>query len=166
MNARYGTLNANKVVVTDSPRIPQAPVQNEPKKRGRKRGSKGVDSRLTDNVFSSQSNSVYDSGSLLSLKTKIESIRGSKKVKTTKELLADLQNRKSAISGESCGSNYGSKTSSPVGYISQTQTAPKPLHIQSVPSPSLLSGTFEANFLRHFTYCISINTIVILMSFR
>lgn len=36
----------------------------------------------------------FDSISLSSLKNKIDLIRGTKKVKTTKELLAELQNRK------------------------------------------------------------------------
>lgn len=127
-------------------------MPTEPKRRGRKRGSKGVDGRIADNnALSSQSNSVLhydDSGSLLSLKTKIESIRGSKKVKTTKELLADLQNRKSAIGFESCSSNYGSKTSSPtlsVGYTSQNLSG-KSQHCLPVPSPSTFSGIDICNY--------------------
>lgn len=123
----------------------------EPKKRGRKRGSKGVDGRIADsNAFSSHTNSVLhhdDTGSLLSLKTKIDSIRGSKKVKTTKELLADLQSRKSTLGGESCGSNYGSKTSSPtlsVGYASQAHSIQRASNIHSVPLPSILSGNESA----------------------
>lgn len=71
------------------------------KKRGRKKGSKGVDSRLGSASNSSQSQQsgapYYDSISFSSLKNKIDLIRGTtKKVKTTKELLAELQNRKAS----------------------------------------------------------------------
>lgn len=69
------------------------------KKRGRKKGSKGVDGRLANASNSSQSQQgnaqYYDPISFTSLKNQIDLIRGTtKKVKTTKELLADLQNRK------------------------------------------------------------------------
>lgn len=69
------------------------------KKRGRKKGSKGADSRLTNAGNSSQSQQgnaqYYDPISFTSLKNQIDLIRGTtKKVKTTKELLAELQNRK------------------------------------------------------------------------
>lgn len=69
------------------------------KKRGRKKGSKGVDSRLANASNSSQSQQgnaqYYDPISFTSLKNQIDLIRGTtKKVKTTKELLAELQNRK------------------------------------------------------------------------
>lgn len=121
----------------------QISLATEPRKRGRKRGSKGVDGRIADNnIISpshSQHNSQYsDNVSLLSLKNQIDSMRGTtKKVKTTKELLAELQNRK--ITGvEAGGSNYSSQTSSPhfpVGYSSQ-RTQQNPL----VPSPSTCSG--------------------------
>lgn len=78
------------------------------KKRGRKKGSKGVDSRLGSASNSSHSQQAgtpyYDSISFSSLKNKIDLIRGTtKKVKTTKELLAELQNRKAATSGDDVG---------------------------------------------------------------
>lgn len=78
-------------------------VQQTGKKRGRKKGSKGVDSRLggTSNSSQSQQAPYYDSISFSSLKNKIDLIRGTtKKVKTTKELLAELQNRKATTSGD------------------------------------------------------------------
>lgn len=118
-------------------------LATEPRRRGRKRGSKGVDGRIADsNIISpshSQHNSQYsDNVSLLSLKNQIDSMRGTtKKVKTTKELLAELQNRK-MIGVEVGGSNYSSQTSSPhfpTGYSSQ-RIHQNPL----VPSPSTCSG--------------------------
>lgn len=79
-------------------------VQQTGKKRGRKKGSKGVDSRLGGASNSSQNQSgapYYESITFSSLKNKIDLIRGTtKKVKTTKELLAELQNRKAATSGD------------------------------------------------------------------
>lgn len=80
-------------------------VQQTGKKRGRKKGSKGVDSRLGSASNSSHSQQAgapyYDSISFSSLKNKIDLIRGTtKKVKTTKELLAELQNRKAPTSGD------------------------------------------------------------------
>lgn len=79
--------------------------QQTGKKRGRKKGSKGVDSRIGGAGNSSQSQQAgapyYESISFSSLKNKIDLIRGTtKKVKTTKELLAELQNRKAATSGD------------------------------------------------------------------
>ncbi|XP_055714673.1 mediator of RNA polymerase II transcription subunit 26 [Phlebotomus papatasi] len=53
------------------------------KRRGRKKGSRGVDASISD---------AYDTSPYLEFKHKVAS--GPKKVKTTKELLADLQNRK------------------------------------------------------------------------
>lgn len=80
-------------------------VQQTGKKRGRKKGSKGVDSRLGGSSNSLQSQQAgapyYDSISFSSLKNKIDLIRGTtKKVKTTKELLAELQNRKATTSDD------------------------------------------------------------------
>lgn len=78
--------------------------QQTGKKRGRKKGSKGIDSRLgsaSNSSHSQQTGAPYyaDSISFSSLKNKIDLIRGtSKKVKTTKELLAELQNKKSTPS--------------------------------------------------------------------
>lgn len=107
---------------------PPSPVPAPtPKKRGRKKGSKGVDGRLAANLAQKmQSGSQYDSLSLMSLKNQIDSIRGNaKKVKTTKELLAELQNRNttgtsgfdgsnSNVTGGGIGSNFASRTSSPI----------------------------------------------------
>ncbi|XP_055690435.1 mediator of RNA polymerase II transcription subunit 26 [Lutzomyia longipalpis] len=76
----------------------QEPVQ--PKKRGRKKGSRGVDALIGDS---------YDTSPYLEFKHKLTS--GPKKVKTTKELLADLQNRKLTAS---------SATSSPILQIRPT----------------------------------------------
>lgn len=74
------------------------------KKRGRKKGSKGIDKRLggVSNAPQNQSGApYYESISFSSLKNKIDLIRGTtKKVKTTKELLAELQNRKAATSSD------------------------------------------------------------------
>lgn len=110
----------------------------QPKKRGRKKGSKGVDGRLAANLAQKmQSGSQYDTLSLMSLKNQIDSMRGNaKKVKTTKELLAELQNRNttgagfdssnSNAIGGGIGSNFGSRTSSPIATS----------HYQFVASPS------------------------------
>lgn len=79
-------------------------IQPTVKKRGRKKGSKGVDSRLgASNSSQSQQAGApyYESISFSSLKNQIDQIRGTtKKVKTTKELLAELQNRKATTSGD------------------------------------------------------------------
>lgn len=144
----------NNILDTSS----QPPVSTA-KKRGRKKGSKGVDGRLADSSASSQSampsnSQYYDTVSLMSLKNKIESMRGTtKKVKTTKELLAELQNRKIA-SVEGCSSNYGSQTSSPIfpnSTIQQQQQAQRAHPNRVVPSPSTCSGdlTFSIYFVGH-----------------
>lgn len=95
---------------------------NEPeivvRKRGRKKGSKGVDSRLANASNSSQlqqgNAQYYDPNSFTSLKNQIDLIRGTtKKVKTTKELLAELQNRKPLTYNED-----------DVNVIEPTQSAP------------------------------------------
>lgn len=78
---------------------------HSPKKRGRKKGSNSTDRRLlttvTTPVGGTSSNLTAahpfaTSSSLLGLKNQIDSMRGvgHSKVKTTKELLADLQSRK------------------------------------------------------------------------
>lgn len=71
---------------------PQPPATG--KKRGRKKGSKGIDTQLGSKSSSSQQQSgtqYFDSLSLSTLKDKMESIRSSsKKVKTINELVADL----------------------------------------------------------------------------
>lgn len=127
-------------------------AETQPKKRGRKKGSKGVDSRLASSSNMSQSNQsgsqFGDSISFQSLKNKIDSIRGTtKKVKTTKELLAELQNRKMAstadansVIGGEIGSSYGSQTSSPVLPNVQIHSQQN----QFVPSPSSCSGKYFA----------------------
>lgn len=118
--------------------------QQTAKKRGRKKGSKGVDSRLSNagNLSQSQQSSQYgDSISFQSLKNKIDLIRGAsgKKIKTTHELLAELQSRKlsgvdaNSLIGGGIGSNYGSQTSSPVLPSIQQPNI-------FVPSPSSCSG--------------------------
>lgn len=70
---------------------PEAPAG---KKRGRKKGSKGIDTQLGGRSSSSHNQSgtqYFDSLSLSTLKDKMESIRSSsKKVKTITELVADL----------------------------------------------------------------------------
>lgn len=115
-------------MATSLPAVPAltATVAPQPKKRGRKKGSKGVDGRLAANLVQKmQSGSQYDTLSLMSLKNQIDSMRGNaKKVKTTKELLAELQNRNTAGAGfdssnsnaigGGIGSNFGSRTSSPI----------------------------------------------------
>lgn len=112
--------------VTAAPISTAATIVPQPKKRGRKKGSKGVDGRLAANLAQKmQSGSQYDTLSLMSLKNQIDSMRGNtKKVKTTKELLAELQNRNttgagfdgsnSNAIGGGIGSNFGSRTSSPI----------------------------------------------------
>lgn len=64
------------------------------KKRGRKKGSKGIDTQLGGKSLASNQQSgtqYFDSMSLSTLKDKMESIRGaSKKVKTINELVAHL----------------------------------------------------------------------------
>lgn len=128
-----------------------------PKKRGRKKGSKGVDGRLANLAQKMQSGSQYDTLSLMSLKNQIDSMRGNaKKVKTTKELLAELQNRNTSGAtfdgsnsnaiGGGIGSNFGSRTSSPIAtsqyQLQQQQLHSKshPMHNQFVVSPSSCSG--------------------------
>lgn len=90
--------------IKTSIRLPVSEPVHTAKKRGRKKGSKGVDSRLGSASNSSQSQQgapFHDSFTLSSLKTKIESIRGTtKKVKTTAELLEDIRSRKATTSGE------------------------------------------------------------------
>ncbi|XP_031640332.1 putative uncharacterized protein DDB_G0282133 isoform X2 [Contarinia nasturtii] len=101
----YGdSLVQDDILENDIPRTSVSNIgQLTGKKRGRKKGSKGVDSRLGSASNSSHSQQAgapyYDSISFSSLKNKIELIRGTtKKVKTTKELLAELQNRKATTS--------------------------------------------------------------------
>lgn len=80
--------------VTDQQQPPPPPPPIASKKRGRKKGSKGIDTQLGGKSASSNQQSgtqYFDSMSLSTLKDKMESIRGSsKKVKTINELVADL----------------------------------------------------------------------------
>lgn len=76
-----------------------------PKKRGRKKGSTGVDRNMS---LAGPSTGQPIFGSVSVLKSKMDSMRSVKKVKTTKELLAELQNRKPTLTGN------GSATSSPM----------------------------------------------------
>lgn len=71
-------------------------VADQPqKKRGRKKGSNGPDRRLTSGISEQLGLQQSEPVTLLGLKSKIDLMRGGqKKVKSTKELLADLQNRK------------------------------------------------------------------------
>ncbi|XP_037043283.1 mediator of RNA polymerase II transcription subunit 26 [Bradysia coprophila] len=92
-----------------------------PKKRGRKKGSTGVDRNMS---LAGPSSSQPIFGSVSVLKSKMDSMRSVKKVKTTKELLAELQNRKPPLTGNGSGST----NSSPM----------LELPIQSLVSPSSL----------------------------
>lgn len=86
------------VLPTLAPTTTQLPPQTDvkiPKKRGRKKGSKGIDSLLaTQNEGAMQT--LFNADSFSDLKQKITSIAGHKKVKTTKEILSDIQNKRSA----------------------------------------------------------------------
>lgn len=92
-----------------------------PKKRGRKKGSTGVDRNMS---LAGPSSGQPLFGSVSVLKSKMDSMRSVKKVKTTKELLAELQNRKPTLTGNGSGST----NSSPM----------LELPIQSLVSPSSL----------------------------
>lgn len=76
-----------------------------PKKRGRKKGSTGVDRNMS---LAGPSSGQPIFGSVSVLKSKMDSMRSVKKVKTTKELLAELQNRKSTLTGNGSGSTNSS----------------------------------------------------------
>lgn len=88
----------------------------------------------------STSSQNYDTESLLSLKNKIDSMRGAtKKVKTTKELLAELQNRKIPSGTEI----HDTQPSSPISTKGHNAASFETnLHHQTslVPSPSTFSG--------------------------
>lgn len=91
---------------------------NEPKKRGRKKGSNGADRRLADaaNSTSASGGNVFES-SLSGLKNKIDLMRtgGAKKVKSTQELIAGLQNRGGKVEEIESGGQFihRSRMSSP-----------------------------------------------------
>lgn len=99
------------------------------KKRGRKKGSKGADFLMSNMGYFGPGSAVYETASYLGIKSKIASFSGSqKKVKTTKELLADIQNKK-----------IGSSTTS----------SPAHSYAQNL-SPSSGSGEFCFLFLKTF----------------
>lgn len=131
LNSDIDRLKVDASVQDTTPAIEPVP---EPKKRGRRKGSKGIDSTLAEaskmlgadlgSHLPQQYNSRSSKQQMLALKQqnqpqigngnsnsasfssyndikqKIASASGSKKVKTTKELLADLQNRKQNNSSE------------------------------------------------------------------
>lgn len=97
--------------------VTQEPIKVQ-KKRGRKKGSKGIDSLLASQNEGSIA-TLMNADSFFDLKQKITSISGTKKVKTTKELLADIQNKRSTS-----------------GNLS-TVTSPS---VTQAPSPESLSG--------------------------
>lgn len=102
-----------------------------PKKRGRKKGSTGVDRNMS---LAGPSSGQPIFGSVSVLKSKMDLMRSVKKVKTTKELLAELQNRKPTLTGNGSGST----NSSPM----------LELPAQSLVSPSsLCSGELWKQFL-------------------
>lgn len=107
----------------DASRLESTNIQL-PKRRGRKKGSTGVDRNMS---LAGPSSGPY-MGTVSLLKTQMDLMRSVKKVKTTKELLAELQNRKPLT-----GNGSGSTTSSPM----------LELPAQSLVSPSsLCSGKF------------------------
>ncbi|KAJ6641243.1 Mediator of RNA polymerase II transcription subunit 26, partial [Pseudolycoriella hygida] len=76
-----------------------------PKKRGRKKGSTGVDRNMS---LAGPSTGTPMFESVAVLKSKMDLMRSVKKVKTTRELLAELQNRKSTLTGNGSGSTNSS----------------------------------------------------------
>ena len=126
---------------------------SEPKKRGRKKGSTGADRRLADTNYGVPGSQNYETVQLLGLKSKMDSIRGStKKVKTTKELLAELQNRKSESGGGLMTSL--SRTSSPT--LLQSAAAPSSSSLNVIkddaPSPMSASGKLFESFIMLIIY--------------
>ncbi|KAL5289825.1 MED26.2 family protein [Megaselia abdita] len=75
-----------------------------PKKRGRKKGSRGVDALITKNSI----DQLLKTSKLLSVAS-----GGQKKIKTTQELLADIQGRKCAELPESSTSSVSSESCTP-----------------------------------------------------
>ncbi|XP_063707864.1 mediator of RNA polymerase II transcription subunit 26 [Culicoides brevitarsis] len=131
-----------------------------PKKRGRKKGSKGIDSLLaTQNEGAIQQ--IFNADSFSDLKQKITSISGHKKVKTTKEILSDIQNKRSA-SGSTVTSPSVTQAPSPesamseISHHSQTSTravTPEPststgvLHPSSTEDPSSVPSPAAAQVI-------------------
>lgn len=114
--------------------VTQEPVKVQ-KKRGRKKGSKGIDSLLASQNEGTIA-TLMNADSFFDLKQKITSISGTKKVKTTKELLADIQNKRSTS-----------------GNLS-TVTSPS---VTQAPSPESLSGKSTIykpiKFFFNFIFC-------------
>lgn len=97
-----------KTELTFSGRFAAASSQNEgdqpPKKRGRKKGSRGVDALITKNSI----DQLLKTSKLLSVAT-----GGQKKIKTTQELLADIQGRKCIEPPETSTSSASSVSCTP-----------------------------------------------------
>lgn len=145
--------------------VPSDIVANQPKKRGRKKGSKGVDGRLANSGLT-QSSYSHESSSFISLKNQLDSIRGStKKVKTTHELYAELKKPNSVNAtdniGGGNGSNFGSRTSSPMMAMARPSSnadLDKVGHTQNqfVTSPSSSSGIKRNEiYLLHFLFALN-----------
>lgn len=102
---------------------------------------------VSSSLLMSTTSQNYDTESLLSLKNKIDSMRGAtKKVKTTKELLAELQNRK-IPSGTEIHETH-TQPSSPASKKGFSAASFEVNHQTSlVPSPSTLSGKFSTLIL-------------------
>lgn len=101
------------------------PLVKVPKKPGRKKGSKGIDSLLASQNEGSLA-ALYNPDSYQDLKQKITLISGpNKKNKTAQELLAEIQSKKSSS-----------------GNVSAV-TSPS---VTQAPSPSSLSGWFKVPF--------------------
>ncbi|CAO1440922.1 unnamed protein product [Diamesa hyperborea] len=101
-------------VPAQQPPLPPSTVES-PKKRGRKKGSKGIDSTLFEASKFLNSTANFKSTIDVDIKQKIAS-SATKKNKTTKELLADLQKRcKDEMSEDS--NHYGMLNGSPDAII-------------------------------------------------
>lgn len=124
---------------------PPAAAAPVPKKRGRKKGSGGADRRMANLAHTGPGSQMYETVTLLGLKSKMDSMRySSKKVKTTKELLADLQN-KSGLSMQSADSSLTAATGEPLANNSSSSPT-LTNYSQPIPSPLTVSGTFFALF--------------------
>lgn len=123
--AMAGSLSEDTITGGESSSLPPAadgatvaaPLTVEPKKRGRKKGSNGADRRLADAANSTSAgggNAAFES-SLSGLKNKIDLMRtgGAKKVKSTQELIAGLQNRGGKVEDTDAPFTQRSRMSSP-----------------------------------------------------
>lgn len=160
--------------ITNTANVPSEIVANQPKKRGRKKGSKGVDGRLANSGLTQSSYSQHESSSFISLKNQLDSIRGStKKVKTTHELYAELKKPNSVNALDSIGggdgSNFGSRTSSPMMPRPTTNVDLDKIILtntrhQFAPSPSSSSG--KLIYKLYFTKIVFINFIFLVRTIR